>query len=200
MEVTAKRPYRMGARAEATAATRRSITAAYLELFDERHYDEITLEMVAARAGTTVQTVIRHFGSKDELFTAAAKEVAGVEVPRRVEGPVGDVPAAVRSVVAHYERVGRWALRLLEQEDRFPALKEMTDYGREVHYASVERMFAPFLAAAGDRRRLRGQLIALTDVYVWKLLRLDQGFGRRQTEAAMTEMVERLTSEGGGDA
>ena len=188
----AKRPYRMGARAEATAATRRAIADAWLALFAELHYDEITLDKVAARAGTTVQTIVRHFGSKDELFAAVMSTLGAEEVARRGEAPVGDVAGAVKVVVAHYERFGDTVLRVLEQESRVPALSRMTDTGRRKHYAWVEHHFAPFLAAraAGDRRRLRAQLIVLADVYTWKLLRRDLGLGRRQAEAAMTEMIE----------
>jgi AcrR family transcriptional regulator len=65
---TGKRPYRMGVRAEQVAATREHMLATAMQLFSTRLYDEVSLDDVAAGAGTTVQTVIRHFGSKDSLF------------------------------------------------------------------------------------------------------------------------------------
>jgi len=34
--------------------------------------------------------------------------------------------------------------------------------------------------------------VVITDVYTWKLLRLDQGLSRAATELAMVEMIERL--------
>jgi hypothetical protein len=49
---------------------------------------------------------------------------------------------------------------------------------------------------AGMRRRRRGQLVVLTDVFTWRLLRRDLGFGQRQTELAMTEMVKALLNGG----
>jgi AcrR family transcriptional regulator len=191
---SATRPYRMGARAESTAATRRAIADAWLALFAERHYDELTLDMVAARAGTTVQTVIRHYGSKDELFAAVLEEFAADEAARRAATPVGDVGAAVRSIVARYDEIGGIVLRGLAQEDRLPALGEAIAQGRAIHREWVARTFAPLLdrRAGAERRRLHAQLVVLTDIYTWKLLRRDQGFGRRQTEAAMTEMIEGL--------
>jgi AcrR family transcriptional regulator len=189
-----KRRYRMAARAHAAAATRSSIAGAWLALSHELDYDEITLDVVAARAGVTVQTVIRHFGSKEELFITVAREVAAEEAARRAESPIGDVARAVQAVVGHYERIGDIVLRLLGQENRFPAIREMTDEGRRIHYEWVERAFAPFLADSkgAERHRRRAQLIALTDVYTWKLLRRDLGLGRRQTQAAMAEMVGAL--------
>jgi AcrR family transcriptional regulator len=193
-----KRRYRMTARAEAAAATRQAIVDAYLAVLVDRNYDEITLDSVAERAGVTVQTVIRRFGSKEELFAAVARETGAQEAARRAEAVPGDVRDAVRSVVAHYERIGDVVLRLLGQEDRFPALREVTDAGRKIHYGWVERAFSPFLEpmTAGMRRRRRGQLVVLTDVFTWRLLRRDLGFGQRQTELAMTEMVKALLNGG----
>ena len=107
--------------------------------------------MVAARAGVTVQTVIRHFGSKEQLFIAVAREVAADEEARRAESPIGDVVSAMQAVVGHYERIGDIVLRLLGQENRFPAIREMTDEGRRIHYEWVERAFAPFLGGLERR-------------------------------------------------
>jgi AcrR family transcriptional regulator len=184
----------MTARAEAAAATRQAIVDAYLEVFVNRNYDEITLDSVAERAGVTVQTVIRRFGSKEELFATVVRETAVQEAALRADAVPGDVRHAVRTVVAHYERIGDVVLRVLGQEDRFPALREATDAGREIHYGWVERAFAPFLEATAPalRRRRRGQLVVLTDIFTWRLLRRDLGFSQRQTELAMTEMVNAL--------
>jgi AcrR family transcriptional regulator len=189
-----KRRYQMAARADATAATRSSIAEAWLALSHELDYDEIMLDVVAARAGVTVQTVIRHFGSKEELFISVAREVAAEEAARRAESPIGDVAKAVQAVVGHYERIGDIVLRLLGQENRFAAIREMTDEGRRIHYEWAERAFAPFLAdlKGAGRHRRRAQLVVLTDVYTWKLLRRDLGLSTRQTQAAMAEMVNAL--------
>jgi AcrR family transcriptional regulator len=189
-----KRRYQMAARADAAAATRSSIAGAWLALSHELDFDEITLDLVAARAGVTVQTVIRHFGAKEQLFITVAREVAAEEAARRAESPIGDISKAVQAVVGHYERIGDIVLRLLGQENRFPAIREMTDEGRRIHYEWVERAFAPFLAdlKGAERRRRRAQLVALTDLYTWKLLRRDLGLSTRQTRAAMAEMVSAL--------
>lgn len=59
-----KRVYRMGSRAEAAEETRVRILDAVIGLHMERYHDQISLEDVAGRAGVTVQTVLRRFGSK----------------------------------------------------------------------------------------------------------------------------------------
>jgi AcrR family transcriptional regulator len=192
------RAYRMGARAEAAAETGRSILAAMQALFVEHPYDRITLEMVAAHAGVTLQTVLRRFGSKDGLFTAAAEDARGRILAQRGEAPAGDVPGAVRNLFDHYEEWGRVALRLLDQEERLADIAALTREGRRTHAEWVERVFAKALAARrGRAREVRlAQLIALTDVYVWKILRSDRGLDRRSAEKAVIELIEGLLASG----
>ncbi|HJQ27866.1 MAG TPA: TetR/AcrR family transcriptional regulator [Rubrobacter sp.] len=193
-----KRVYRMGARADAAEETRRRIMEAVIGLHMERYYDQISLDDVARRAGVTVQTVLRRFGSKDGLIDVASEWARGRVVGQRGEAPVGDIAGAVENLVDHYEEWGESSLKLLAQEDRVPAFRKATDAGRALHYEWVERTFEPLLAERGgeDRERLLAQLIALCDVYVWKILRRDLGLSRGQTELALREMILALKGEG----
>lgn len=181
----------MRARAEAAQATEQRILGAARELFTSRFYDEVTLGDVAAAAGVTSQTVLRRFGSKEGLVAAVAERAEHEVRAERGRAPAGDVRGAIANLVAHYEREGDNVLRLLAQEDRVPALKRVTDEGRRLHYDWVERVFAAELAAAdpADRPRRRAQLIAVCDVYAWKVLRRDLGLSAAETEAALTELV-----------
>jgi hypothetical protein len=83
-------------------------------------------------------------------------------------------------------------LRLLAAEDSLPALRAIADRGRAYHAAWCERVFAPGVVGLADEERLRrlAQLIAITDVLVWKLLRRDRGLSRLQTEFALRELIE----------
>lgn len=191
-----KRPYRMRARASSAAETVERILRAVLELHLERFHDQITLEDVADRAGVTVQTVLRRFGSKDALISAAA-EVATEEVRnQRMAAPVGDIHAAVDNLLDHYDSTGTTAIRLLAQEDRVPQLKMIADRARAIHYEWNERTFAPFLEASDDREQLRAQLITLTDVYTWKLLHRDLSLDRSETSKALIEMIQSVIKRG----
>ena len=192
-----RRRYRMGVRAEAAAETGRRILGAVIALYMERYYDQVSLEDIAERAGVTVQTVLRRFGNKERLIEAASEEVRGRVSDQRDEAPVGDVAGAVENLVDHYEEWGEGVLRLLAQEDRVPAFRMATDAGRAMHRGWVERTFAPFLAQReGEARgRLLAELVAVCDVYVWKILRLDSGLSRGQTELALKEMILALKGE-----
>jgi AcrR family transcriptional regulator len=184
----------MGARAEAAAETGRRILQATMELYTERFYDQVSLEDVAERAGVTVQTVLRRFGSKEKLIFAAAEEARRRVRSQRDRAPVGDVAGAVKVLVETYEEHGDRYLRLLAQEERVPAFRLITDTGRAHHYECVERDFAPLLAerTGPERERLLAQLIAICDLYFWKLLRRDLGLSREQTELTIIEAIRAL--------
>jgi AcrR family transcriptional regulator len=184
----------MRARADATAETRSRIIRAVLDLHVERFHDQITLEDVAGRAGVTVQTVLRHFGTRDRLVTAAAEQAKSEVLEQRNAAPVGDIGGAVENLLDHYEQWGRTALRLLAQEERVPQLRAIANGGRAAHYAWVDRTFGPFLAESSDPL-LRPKLIALTDVFTWKLLRLDLGLDRTATASALASMIRAVVAD-----
>jgi AcrR family transcriptional regulator len=187
----------MRARAEQTAATRERILVTAGQLFSTRLYDEVSLEEVAAGAETTVQTVIRHFGSKDSLFAAMADWSTERMVAPREEARPGDVAGAVRGLIDHYEEFGDAVFLLLSQEERVPAIRPQTDDGRAYHRDWVERLLGGALTGLNGKaheRRL-AQLIAITDVYTWKLLRRDHGLSRRQAETAIRELIEAIGRE-----
>jgi AcrR family transcriptional regulator len=196
-ETPQRRPYRMRARAEAAAVTGRRILEAAIELHRERFFDQVSLEDIAERAGVTVQTVIRRFGNKERLIEAAAEEGTRQVIRQRDQAPVGDVDGAVENLVDHYEEWGESALRLLAQEERVPAFRSVTDAARAFHHEWVERTFAPLLAkrTGAARQRLLAELVAICDVYFWKLLRRDMSLSRKQTELAIRETILALEGE-----
>lgn len=189
-----KRKYRMVARAEAAAATQERILASAWQRFSEQPYEGVRLADVAADAGVTVQTLHARFGTKDELFVAAWTWMATREVAQRESAPVGDVKTAVRLLYDTYDKDGDAVLRLLAQEERIPAVREMGDAGRRWHRGWVERTFAPMLAGreGAARERRLAELIVATDLLVWKLLRREMGLGRRRAERIVVEMVTAL--------
>jgi AcrR family transcriptional regulator len=187
----------MTARAQAAAATAEQILDATVELFWERPTDEISLGEVARRAGVARQTVIRRFGGKEGLMTAAAERETQSVRAQRAEAPVGDVHGAVRVLVDHYELLGGRVLKLLAEEQRVPELRVLADRGRVLHRQWCEHVFVSALVGRRgvERERRLAQLVAVCDVYSWKLIRLDCGLSRRQTELALVELLQPLLAD-----
>jgi AcrR family transcriptional regulator len=192
-----RRKYEMSARADAAQATGERIVDAALDVFWDRPTHQISLEEVARRAGVTKQTVLRRFGSKDGLMAAAGERaLAGVRAERDDVAP-GDVTHAVRVLVGHYERTGDGVLRMLAEEIGNPGLHDIADRGRSYHAAWCESVFGPLLDGLrrADRARRLAALIAICDVYTWKLLRRDRGLSRAQTELALRELLESMNGD-----
>lgn len=189
----AKRGYRMVARADATAALRERILDVADELFSARS-DRFSLDDVADGAGTTVQTVLRHFGSKEGVIETTLRRTSDRIRRQRAEAPPGDVRGAIRNLVDHYEEYGDRALRMLAEESRSSVVEEAVDNGRVVHRQWVSMIFAAQLDGLRGRVRQRrfAQLVAICDVYTWKLLRRDLGLERPATETALVELIEAL--------
>jgi AcrR family transcriptional regulator len=187
----------MVARAEAAEATARRVLDSALELFTAHPYEDVSLEEVAVQARVTKQTVLRRFGSKEELFVAAMDQAVEEMVRHRDAAPVGDIVGAVANVMEHYEHWGANRLRLLSEEDRIPVVAENVRGGRAYHWSWVERTFAPLLDGreGAARKRRTASLVALTDVYVWKLLRRDLGLTRSETERTLVELIQDLEGD-----
>jgi AcrR family transcriptional regulator len=187
----------MVARAEAVAATGERILDAAVDVFWESLGDQVSLEEVARRAGVSVQTVIRRFGGRDGLMTVAAEREAQRVVEQRELAPVGEAAGAVRVLVDHYEAMGDRVLKMLAEEQRVPQLREIADRGRGLHRRWCARVFAPALEGRSgvERERRLAQLVAICDVYTWRLLRRDAGLSRRQTELAMVELLEPILEQ-----
>ena len=183
----------MAARAEPKALTERRLLEAAERLFHECPYPEVRLEDIASAAGVSAPTVIHRFGSKEGLLTAAARSMQEQVMSQRSQAVAGDLPAAISNLVEHYEGWGDRVVHLLSQEAAVPAIREITDRGRALHVEWVERIFARWLPSDPNLRRRRlAQLVALMDVYVWKVLRRDQGLSRIETQDAIQETVSTL--------
>ncbi len=112
--------------------TRRRVLQAAFDLSGERMSLEIVLGDIAERAGVSVQTILRHFGSRAALFDAVA-DFARAQVIAERAAPAGD--------------------RFLAQEFWDEHARQVTERGRRVHRDRVRTVFAPHLDArpAADR-------------------------------------------------
>jgi AcrR family transcriptional regulator len=195
------RSYVMRARADTVADTRQRILQAAFDLSGERMSLEIVLGDIADRAGVSVQTILRHFGSREALFDAVG-EFARSQVVAERATPAGDIPAAVTVIFSHYEARGDAVLRLLAQEFWDERAGQVTERGRRMHRDWVRTVFEPQLDTrpAADREALTDLLVVATDVYTWKLLRRDRKLDRAAAERRVRDMINALLAaqtEGG---
>ncbi len=189
----------MTARARSTAETGERILDAARERFSRMAFDDVTLNDIAEASAVSVQTVIRRFGSKENLFTLLGeREGSRIRAEREPLGPDVSMESAVQTLVGHYERDGEMVLNLLAQESRFPLIAEAVSAGRKEHERWVEKHFPSLFAGTGnpDRELKLEAAIAATDLYVWKLLRLDRGLSRSETEKTIVTLLGGLASKG----
>lgn len=188
------RPYRMVARARGVERTRERIIDAFLAAFWANPGEPTSLDDIAAAAGVSVQTLIRHFGGREGLTAAASAREGARVAAARSTSVAGDPRAAVRQLVDHYEAMGDQVLRMLADEARSPSLAEVAEQGRDFHRRWCATVFADALRGLDRTTRTRrlAQLVAVTDVGTWKVLRRDSRLSRRQTETALLELLQPL--------
>lgn len=186
-----KRPYRMTARAQATTATGERLLAAAWRQFATHPFEEVMLREIAAEAQVTPQTLHARFGTKEELFTAAYAWFGRQEIAERPAVPTTDVPMAIAQLHDRYEQHGPAILRMLSQEERIPAVRNMTDAGRAYHRHWAQTTFQPLMAGLRGARRERrlAAIIIATDLLTWKTLRLDMKLSRKNAERVVVETI-----------
>lgn len=186
-----KRSYTMVARAEAVETTRQRIIDALFALSRDRMFPDISLDDIAAEAGVSVQTILRQFGSRAALIEADI-EYAIAQVREERNAPAGDIDEAMSVLVDHYERRGPTALLMLAQETSDPQVARLTEKGRRLHRDWVKTVFEPF----EPDDETTNLLIVATDVFTWRLLRLDGRLSRRATRDHMTRLVRAVLAGG----
>ncbi|HSV15264.1 MAG TPA: TetR/AcrR family transcriptional regulator [Tepidisphaeraceae bacterium] len=191
-----RREYTQTARAEAAQETGRRIVDAFVDRLVSGWFDEITLDRIADVAGVTVQTIIRRFGGKEGLLGDAVT-VLKERITAQRGAPAGDVDTMVRNLYADYERTGDAVMRVLALELRHPVVTEITNAGRREHRLWVADAMAPALnkvPSGSQRHRFLDELVIVTDVYTWKLLRRDMRHSLLDSTAIATSMVHAVVA------
>lgn len=174
------RRYESALRADAAEETRTRIVRAAVDLAYRRGDIEMTLDQIASQANTTVRTVMRHFGSRDAVIEAGI-ELGSSEVAAERHDPGGDVDRSIALLVEHYERRGSFVLKILAADQ--PGAQRVAASGRLLHRGWVESVFGPAPEEVID------MLVVATDVYAWKLLRLDRGLDASTTASRIRRMA-----------
>jgi AcrR family transcriptional regulator len=113
----------MEIRQEETAARRRRLLDAAIEVLGETGADRLTMEAVADRAGAATRTLYNHFSSRDELVAQALgrllqefRDALGAQLPDRGD-PAERLRSFVRLLYDTYHRQGRSLTTLLDHRD-----------------------------------------------------------------------------------
>jgi AcrR family transcriptional regulator len=131
----------------AKATARDRLAQAAFDLFDERGYEQATVDDITERAGLSRTTFFRYYRSKEDVIFPDHDRLLE-EIRERLSatssqtGPSA-VSDAVRVVMVHYLQEGRVARRRYTLTSQVPALRD-----REiVSTARYQRLFAEFIAA-----------------------------------------------------
>jgi len=138
------RTYNMTKRRNTVAKTKESIIAATESLLTNGSLTDLTLQAIADNAGVTVQTVLRHMGSREGCLVAVAKVFLERVDTQRGHTEPGDLDAAISSVLDHYETESGLVLNLIEQAGTGEAFaSQAVENGRKYHRNWVKRCSGP---------------------------------------------------------
>lgn len=183
-EETTPRPYVQRARAERSAETSERILEVAERLFSREIFERVTLDSVAREAGVSIPTLQRRYGSKEGLLAAVVERAEQRVAAQRASPTLGAIDANLDALLAHYELEARTMWHLLRQEEDCPPLAEIVKRGRALHRRWVEEAFGK-----GSRERTDA-LVAATDLFVWKLLRVDLKRGQGAVRSTMRALVD----------
>jgi AcrR family transcriptional regulator len=188
---TPLRRYSMERRSAKVEATKARVRAAATALY-AAHPEHFALKSVAEQAGTSVQTVLRIYGSKAALVASLLETSRGSS--RRPGGLPEHIETAIRARYSEYEKNGDVLNPAPSEGRRDSSQAKQLETMRQAHRAWVEKVFTGSLgtqASLAEQARLFGLIVA-TDVSVWRLLRRDFGLYRRAAEAVVIGIITSL--------
>ncbi len=180
-------------RAQAAELSRTAIAATARRLFQERGYNQSTVESIAAEAGYAVQTVYFHFKSKAAILTRLLDELQAVQIAPRYELAMSsDSPAEVVRLIAAISREvcdqGWDLMEALEAAAKGdPALVARLQEWEGGHLFGMTNQIHRLAELRALRTGLDESMAvdigwALTSPDLYRLLRIKRGWGGDQYE------------------
>jgi AcrR family transcriptional regulator len=194
-----QRPYRQVARAETQQRTRTALLDAATEEFYGGRWQQVSLEALAKRAGTTKQTLLRHFGSKEDLLLQTLLRAYQEIHAQRWSAPRGNLKGTIDNLLDHYEKWGERARRMSTFHGDTSDLDSFARAARQFHYTWVEYAFDPWLQRhrGKARERCRASLIVLCDVHTWWTLSHDLELTRAEVHATLSNLIKATVEQPG---
>ncbi len=190
---------------------RERLGQAAFDLFDERGYEDTTVDEISERAGLGRTTFFRHYRSKEDvIFPDHERLLALVRDRLRTSGQPTALTAvidAVRLVLTHYLDEDEVARRRYTLTSTVPALRD-----REIaSVARYQRLFREFISERSRDRtepgsqqaELRAELMAAAVVaahnhVLRRWLRAECPDAIREVDEAMREVAEIFAPASGG--
>lgn len=189
------RRYTQTTRRDQTLARRQQMIQAVFALIDRGSFGEVTLQGVADEAGVSLKTVVRHFGSKEDLLRLAMAEARGLEEDNR-SVPVGDLDAVCRVLGERYEAMAEQIYRSGDVELSYPWFSDWVQMARRSHLDWLAAAFDPWLPPSGPEREDRLMcLFSATEIRSWWAIRERFGYSPERARAVMGRQLEALTSQ-----
>lgn len=138
-------------RDEQAARTRERILEGAIDLLADGALTELTVPLVASRAGVAVRTVYRYFPTKEALLEAVALLVDGRFGPQPFMETGGEVRALAGELFRHFET----NLDLMRAGRLSSAGKEVFAQTRRSRVASCEQALEPLLEGMDEEERRR---------------------------------------------
>lgn len=182
-------------------AVKDRLAGAALELFEERGYEQTTVDDIAERAGVGRTTFFRVFGSKEDVIFPHHEQLLDAVRNRLAAGTPQTAAVAVveaaRLVMRHYLHEGDVARGRYRLTSSVPALRHREIAGMQAYQRLFREFIAGWLADREDAE-LRAELIAAVVVtahnYVLRQwLRGLTDLPEADFDVAMQEAVAMLT-------
>ena len=191
-------------------SARERLAEAAFALFDERGYEQTTVDDITERAGLGRTTFFRHYRSKDDvIFPDHDRMLAQLAERLRTSGhrtALAAVSDAVRLVLLHYLEEGDLARRRYALTSSVPPLRDR-EIATVARYQRLFREFiAEWMASTAEPDPLRAELMAAAVVaahnhVLRRWLRGESPDPVREVDNALSLVIDLFTGPAGrGDA
>ena len=192
---TEKRTYRLRARAEGQADTRRRIAAATAELHAEVGPARTTVVEIARRAGVQRATVYANFPEERDLFAACQGHFLQENPPPDYGPALGladpreRLSEVLRLLYAWYRRTRRTSENVRRDRAGMPALDALLAESVDARMAGLRNALAAGIGGGEvPSHDVRAALALALDFWTWRRL-ADEGLDDDRAAALMTRMV-----------
>jgi AcrR family transcriptional regulator len=175
-----------------SSGARERILAAGLEVLKSDGYAGLTTAKVAARAGQNKALIGYHYGSKQGLVAAVAREVteqitaevlAGLGEPRTAAELVEGIVAGIWGVIEGDERLGRVYFDLASHSVVEPPVREIMSEMKANFRATLRELLGQIEDGPAPRERDAAAVYLMAGVEGLALERLDRGETRELRRA-----------------